>query len=469
MKRIATLLATVGLVAACSSGAGASPATPQAASSAPAASASTAASGSAAGGSASAAASGSAAASSTASGNVNLLVGIAEDPAIEKQLNAQVEDFNSTHPNIHVTRESLDNDQLRTIIQTRLSSGSVDIFSYDTGPGFGGVLAKAGLLADMTPAYQKYGWPIFDWAKARCTYSGVLSCVPGQVEELGIYYNKDLFDQNGLQPPKTLDEFNTLSNTLKSKGITPLAFGDQPKWPAGHQFSMPLSNIVGREGLDARLYGDKPWNDADTVKAIDIYFKQFKDAGYFPKDPNAVTYEDANALFYSQKAAMVPTGTWLVSEITAKAKFDVGFMPFPSIDGSSVSPPAGLGGGMFVNKASKNQDAAFAYLDWLLQPEQVKKWDLGTFASIPAVPIDASSVTVSPLFGKVLSDLAESSGTTGTFGYNIDVLTPAEFNDTMGDGFQNILAGKETPQGLADKLDAAYKKAMAAGQTIKKP
>ena len=166
---------------------------------------------------------------------------------------------------------------------------------------------------------------------------------------------------------------------------------------------------------------------------------------------------------------MVPTGTWLVSEITAKAKFDVGFMPFPSIDGSSVSPPAGLGGGMFVNKASKNQDAAFAYLDWLLQPEQVKKWDLGTFASIPAVPIDASSVTVSPLFGKVLSDLAESSGTTGTFGYNIDVLTPAEFNDTMGDGFQNILAGKETPQGLADKLDAAYKKAMAAGQTIKKP
>jgi raffinose/stachyose/melibiose transport system substrate-binding protein len=459
-KRIPIVLSAIALVVVgCSGGGGGGPATPKPEASAAATAAASAATG----------ASVAPTATPEVSGTVNLLVGIAEEPSIEKKLNDQVAEFNASHPKIKVTRESLDNDQLRTVIQTRLSSGSVDLFSYDTGPGFGGVLARAGLLADMGPAYDKYKWPIFDWAKSRCTYSGVLSCLPGQVEEVGIFYNKTMFDANGFSEPKTLADMKTIMDALKAKGITPLAFGDQPKWPAGHQFSMTLSNIVGRDGLDARLYGDKPWNDADTVKAIDVYFKQFKDAGYFPKDPNAVTYEDANALFYSQKAAMVPTGTWLVSEITAKAKFDVGFMPFPSIDGSSVSPPAGLGGGMFVNKASKNQDAAFAYLDWLLQPEQVKKWDLGTFASIPAVPIDASSVTVSPLFGKVLSDLAESSGTTGTFGYNIDVLTPAEFNDTMGDGFQNILAGKETPQGLADKLDAAYKKAMAAGQTIKKP
>jgi raffinose/stachyose/melibiose transport system substrate-binding protein len=456
-KRILIMAASIALATAACSGGATGPATPKPASQAPVGS--------------SPAGSGTAPSASAAevSGTVNLLVGIAEEPAIEQRLNDQVKEFNATHPNITVKRESLDNDQLRTIIQTRLSSGSVDLFSYDTGPGFGGVLARAGLLADMGPAYDRYQWPVFDWAKARCTYAGVVSCLPGQVEEVGIYYNKSLFDTNGYAEPKTLDDLKTIMDGFKAKGITPLAFGDQPKWPAGHQFSMTLSNIVGREGLDARLYGDKPWNDADTVKAIDIFFKQFKDAGYFPRDPNAVTYEDANALFYSGKAAMLPTGTWLVSEITEKTEFDVGFMPFPSIDGSSVSPPAGLGGGMFVSKNSKNQDAAFAYLDWLIQPEQIKKWDLGTFASIPAVPIDASSVEVSPLFGKVLGDLAESSGTAGTFGYNIDVLTPAGFNDAMGDGFQNILADKETPQGLADKLQAAYQKAMAAGETIPKP
>jgi raffinose/stachyose/melibiose transport system substrate-binding protein len=453
------LVAIMLIVGACS-GTATGPATPKPASQAPAPTTG------ASGGASSAA---SAAATTEPTGTVNLLVGIAEEPAIEQRLNDQVKEFNDSHPKIKVNRESLDNDQLRTIIQTRLSSGSVDLFSYDTGPGFGGVLARAGLLQDMGPAYESYKWPVFDWAKARCTYKGVVSCLPGQVEEVGIYYNKKMFDANGYAEPKTLDELKTIMDGLKAKGITPLAFGDQPKWPAGHQFSMTLSNIVGREGLDARFYGEKPWNDADTVKAIDLFFKQFLEAGYFPKDPNAVTYEDANALFYSEKAAMIPTGTWLVSEITEKAKFDVGFMPFPSIDGSSVSPPAGLGGGMFVNAKGKNPDAAFAYLDWLIQPEQIKKWDLGTFNSIPAVPIDASSVTVSPLFGKVLGDLAESSGTSGTFGYNIDVLAPAGFNTVMSDGFQNVLAGKETPQGLADKLQAAYQKAMAAGETIQKP
>ena len=84
------------------------------------------------------------------------------------------------------------------------------------------------------------------------------------VEQLGIFYNKTLFDAKGFTEPKTLEELKTIMDAFKADKITPLAFGDQPQWPAGHQYSMTLSNIVGREGMDARLYGDKPWNDADV-------------------------------------------------------------------------------------------------------------------------------------------------------------------------------------------------------------
>lgn len=401
--------------------------------------------------------------------DITFLVGIAEDPEVDQQAQAQIEEFNASHPNIKVKREALDNDQLRTIIQTRLGSGDVDIFGYDTGPGFGGVLAKAGLVADMKPAYDKYGWKTFDWAKARCTYSGVLSCLPGAVEEVGIFYNKTMFDAKGFKEPETLEEFRTIMEAFKADKIVPLAFGDQPQWPAGHQYSMTLSNIVGRAGMDARLYGEAKWNDADGVKAIDIFFRQFKEAGYFPRDPNAVTYEDANALFYAKKAAMVPTGTWLVAEITDNTDFEVGFFPFPSIDGSSISPPAGLGGGTFVAANSDAKDAAFEFIDWLISDEVTKKWSLPVFNVIPAQPVDTTGVEVSPLFQQVLDDLASSSGTGRDFGYNIDVLTPAGFNDQMFTGFQEVLNGTLTPQVQADKLQAAYEKAMAAGETIPKP
>lgn len=453
MRRIAALFASLGLaIAACGGGTAGPPTQAPAPSQPPAPSQG-------------------AAASPSSSGPVEItyLVGIAEDPEIEIQAKAQVEEFNATHPDIQVKREALDNDQLRTIIQTRLGSGDVDVFGYDTGPGFGGVLAKAGLVADMAPAYAQYGWKTFDWAKARCTYGGVLSCLPGAVEQVGIFYNKTMFDAKGFSEPKTLEEFRTIMDAFKADGIVPLAFGDQPQWPAGHQYSMTLSNLVGRAGMDARLYGDSKWNDADGVKAIDIYFKQFLEAGYFPKDPVAVTYEDANALFYSKKAAMVPTGTWLVAEITDNLKDEVGFFPFPSIDGSSISPPSGLGSGIFVAAGSDKKDAAFAFIDWLVSDAVTKKWSLPVFNVIPAQPVDTTGVEVSPLFQQVLDDLASSSGSASDFGYNIDVLTPQAFNDQMFTGFQEVLNGDLTPKAQADALQAAYEKAMAAGETIPKP
>lgn len=455
MKRLIALSAAVVMtITACSGTGSGGPATPQPQSQAPTASGD-----------------GQASPDGAASGPVTLtlLEGVSEDPEIEQLLNDRVEEFNASQDNITVKRESLQTEQIRTVIQTRLSSGSIDLFGYDTGPGFGGVLAKAGLLADMGPGYEQYGWEIFDWASSRCTYAGVVSCIPEQVEEVGIFYNKTMFDEKGYQPPTTLEEFQSIMDGFKADGVTPLAFGNQEQWPAGHQFSMTLSNLVGREGLDARLYGDAPWNDEAGVKAIDIYFKQFADAGYFPRDPNAVTYDDANAVFYSGQAAMVPTGTWLVAEITNNTDFETGFFPFPSIEGSDVAPPAGIGRGLFVNNASKNKEGAFEYINWLLQPEQIKKWDLGTFNAIPALPIDTAGVEVSPLFGVVLQNLAETSGETADFGYNIDVLTPANFNDQMFTGFQEVLGGQLTPQQQADALQEEYQKALEAGDTIPKP
>jgi raffinose/stachyose/melibiose transport system substrate-binding protein len=46
-------------------------------------------------------------------------------------------------------------------MQTTLQSEDPpDVFSYDTGPGFGGVLAEAGLLLPLEGAYQERGWDI---------------------------------------------------------------------------------------------------------------------------------------------------------------------------------------------------------------------------------------------------------------------------------------------------------------------
>jgi len=68
----------------------------------------------------------------------------------------------------------------------------------------------------------------------------------------------------------------------------------------------------------------------------------------------------------------------------------------------------------------------------------------------------------------VLDDLAEAENP-DSFGYNIDVLAPAGFNDVMFKGFQSVLAGERTAQEQADALQDAYAEAKANGETLEKP
>ena len=398
---------------------------------------------------------------------ITFLVGQQESTRLEAAARDLVDSYNESQSKIEVKRESLPPDQIRTVIKTRLNSNNgPDVFSYDTGPGFGGVLAKAGLVQPLDSAYDKYGWKIYDWARSRATYGGKTYGIPEQVEEVGVFYNKDLYDKLGVQPPKTLDELEQIADKAKQQGITPLAFANKEQWPAGHQFSMMVSNIIGRQGLDQILYGNGSWDSPDVVKGIDLYFRQFEDNGYFPRGVNGLDYDSGNALFYSQKAAMLPTGTWLISDLAQKAPFEVGFFPFPSIDGSSVAPPAGVGSGLFVNAQSKNKQAAYEFMNWLVSDETAKR-QIETFNAIPAFPVDTDELDVSPLFRQVITDLKDSEDASA-FGYNVDVLTPANFNEVMFTGFQEVLNGQRSPQEQAQQLEAAWAKAKKSGDILER-
>ncbi len=126
-----------------------------------------------------------------------------ETAAQERVMQDLVARFEEKNPNITLEREAVPTEDQRTVIQTRLQSGNPpDVFSYDTGPGFGGVLADAGLLRPLEDAYEQHDWNIYDWAKQRATYGGKVYGVPENVEEVIVFYNKDLVPE----VPTTVDE-----------------------------------------------------------------------------------------------------------------------------------------------------------------------------------------------------------------------------------------------------------------------
>jgi raffinose/stachyose/melibiose transport system substrate-binding protein len=220
--------------------------------------------------------------------------------------------------------------------------------------------------------------------------------------------------------------------------------------------------VLGRDGLDNILYGDGRWDTPEVVEAVDLLFRDFVDNGYYPEGVNALTYDDTNALFFSGQAAMNPTGTWLVSTIVDSVQdFEVGFFPFPSINGSDISPPAGVGSGLFVAKNAKNPDGGIAFIDYLLE-DSTERLAMEKFNTIPAHPVDTQEVNVPGLFKEVLDDLSKSTEA-GAFGYNIDVLTPQNFNEVMFTGFQEVLNGSRSAAEQVQALQAAWEEAKKKG------
>ncbi|HKH39007.1 MAG TPA: hypothetical protein VKA82_17790, partial [Rubrobacter sp.] len=155
--------------------------------------------------------------------------------------------------------------------------------------------------------------------------------------------------------------------------------------------------------------------------------------------------------------------TWLVSEIVqAVQDFEVGFFPFPSIDGSGISPPAGLGAGLFVAEEASNLQGAIEFIDYLLE-ESTARLIIEKLNVIPAQPVNPQGLDVPELFKEVLEDLS-ASPEARSFGYNIDVLAPQNFNEVMSTGFQEVLDGTRSPAEQSAALQDAWERAKKQGK-----
>ena len=385
---------------------------------------------------------------------IRYLVEQLEDAEAEELLRSRLDEFEAENPGITVELSSLPFDTMRTILQTQLRSGEApDVFNWGSGPSFGGALADAGLLYDLSDAYEERGWEVYDFAKERVTTDdGMVYGVPGEMETLGIFYNLDIFEELGLEEPQDLADLERIAQTVQEAGYMPFAVSDQEGWQGGHQLSMALSSAVGSDGMEEFIEGERSWASPEVVEAVALW-DRWEEAGFLTPFPTSVSYDSGNALFFSGEAAMIPMGSWLVDGITANADFEAGYFPFPAEDGPGIFA-AGLGSGPMITAETEHPEEALALVDFLVSPEH-GRWMVENLDVIPPFPADTEGVDVSPLFAQVLEDVEQFGAGTGDFGVNIDVLMGDAFNEAMFDGMQAIYSDQATPDEVAQRLEEA--------------
>ncbi len=375
---------------------------------------------------------------------------IQEWTALDKQ-------FEKLYPSIKVNLNAAGN-EIKTVIGTQLRSGNgPDLVEESPGPAFIGALAQAGLVYNLGAAYKTYGWDkrIYPWALSSVTTNGQLYAVPDEVDEIGIYYNKAIFAKYGIAaPPQSLGQLEADATKLKSHGVDPIVFPDQEGWEGGHLLSEVLSSIAGAKYMAELESGKASWNSPPVVQALTTFFKDFSSKGFFELDPLGVNYNNGNSLFYSGKAAMDPTGEWLLSSVASSSKFPFGYFAFPAPKGPGIFAD-GIGAAVFINAHTKHLQDALTYMNFLTS-SKFGRWQAQTYDTIPAFAVSLQGLSLSSVFKQMVANSQAGNANPANIGSNIDVTTSATFDTALYNDTQAVLAGSKTPQQAAKLLEAAF-------------
>jgi raffinose/stachyose/melibiose transport system substrate-binding protein len=126
----------------------------------------------------------------------------------------------------------------------------------------------------------------------------------------------------------------------------------------------------------------------------------------------------------------------------------------------------GIGGSLAINAASKNQDAAAAFLNWYYGDPTAA---LQRMADVPAtynIPIDfqASQLPskIDPRSARVLTEL-NTAVAAGNYGYVTWTWWPPKTDTFVYEGLEQVLTNKITPKAYCEQLGKLFAEEKSAG------
>lgn len=272
--------------------------------------------------------------------------------------------------------------------------------------------------------------------------------VPFDTTNMQILYNTTAFEEAGIdEPPTDLDEFVEASQALRDAGYQPFVSGFG-SWPLGSYAAMYIDNVVPKDVRDAAYSGDGRYDTEEWIGFLDV-FAQLAEGGVFADGAVGYDMPAAESLFTSGQVGMIFDGSWALGVFnqTNPDFTDYGVFYPPSFGDEQLYIPGGVGSTAFVVGSSPKADAAVDFLKWMTEPEQQRVYSEASF-NIPANQQVVDELDLSPNIA-VFAEGAEFLTPPATSGMQGAVVT------TMTAGLQLIIAGTDTPEAVAARMQTA--------------
>ncbi len=287
------------------------------------------------------------------------------DAGIEEMID---EALAKTYPNITLEWECVDwGNDFQPKMQQYMQSGLPDIMigkAQDVA-----TYAPQGILGEIDAAYLDRG---LEAARQNVTIDGKTYGLVYNALYQGVYYNKDMFAENGWSVPKTQEELQAIIDDCNAKGIKPFASHMVDTWSIGNvtmQFAM--NDVFNNDPTwgDKFRAGEVTFADDQMMQTAYQYNKLIYDNTY----PETFSTEqtDCDAKMVMGEAAMKVSGSWSIQNfLDIDENFNFGIFPFPNQTGDSkliFEPNITI----MTSAESEHQDAINCVLDVLTSDKEL--------------------------------------------------------------------------------------------------
>lgn len=359
-------------------------------------------------------------------------------------------------PLLNLLKEKLDDVEVKynytsdavygTTIRTKLLSGQGDdIIAFNVQEA--NQLGVQGLLADVA---ELYGDAFSD--APGYIVDGKMYSVPMNTWYEGIYYNKDIFEQNNIEVPTTFDELLSVCEKLQEAGVQPLTLGGKS---AGSLIKCSLGYITADYLLqDAGKDFDSKFSKGE-IKMADAWtpyvetWCQLIEKGYINDNMLGIDPNQAMDEFVTGVAAMWPSGTWDYNTIKKKnINMNFGIFPYLGSKPENSCLVGGPGGGYCINTKSQNIDAAYRVMEVIASPEGQKalcEGNPGSGSYLKGVETDLPDEYV------LLKDTVDA----GRIYCSWENWGELDCFGAYGQAMQSLVIGRLTPKKALEEVDEA--------------
>jgi len=324
----------------------------------------------------------------------------------ENRLEPAVLRYQELNPHVKIEMQVTDHDSYQQKLNIGVESNTLpDVFWWNGLYLQQTWAAKPEALLDLTPYVDEEffglvteaGWNTY----CRNPETGAIYAFPEATQVQGWLVNEDIFAKCGLALPVTTADLLAAAPVLKENGYIPIAFGtlDLPyNWMWEH-----LPSLWGywEQADDLFTNGTLACEDADFVNVYPFLADLFE-AGAFPEYNATVSWEECQALFNAEQAAVIMTVTDMVgqivgvgtdSDISDRVRFIHAFEFADSPYNQKmaiINVPNGYGVGSAVGADPAKRDAIIDFFRWFYSDEDNLKEMVGKGTLVPTT-MDTSS------------------------------------------------------------------------------